>query len=82
MSGNFSIYFAFFVYTAYTVVTLFKGYFPESMILKLLECCCGFIIFFGPIIVCHIANAIQTVNGMQFSVYKSLRFFGACLACL
>ena len=27
------------------VVTLFKGYFPESMVLKLLECCYCFIVF-------------------------------------
>ena len=40
-------YFAFFVYTAYTVVTLFKGYFPESAVLKLLECC-YFFIFLAP----------------------------------
>ena len=38
--------------------------------------------FFGPIIVYHIANAIQAVNGMQVSVYESLRLFGASLACL
>ena len=40
-------YFAFFVYTAYTVVTLFKGYFPESTVLKLLEFC-YFFIFLAP----------------------------------
>ena len=63
-------------------MTLFKGYFPENTILKRLECCYCFIIFFGPIIVYHIANATQAVNGMQFLVYESLCLFGACLACL
>ena len=37
-------YFAFFVYTAYRVGALFKGYFPEGTVLKLLECCYYFIV--------------------------------------
>ena len=62
-------YFASFIYTAYRFVTLFTSYFvPEGTVLKLLECCYCFIVFFGTIVVYHIINGIQTVNGMQFSV--------------
>ena len=45
---------------------------------RVLECY-YFIIFIGPIIVYHIANAIQTVNGMHFSVYESLHLETACI---
>ena len=61
-------YFAFSVYTAYTVLTIFKGHFLERTVLKLLKCCC-FIVLLAPIVY-HIANGIQTVNGKVFSILK------------
>ena len=45
MSGNFSILHPLYTQLRYTVMTLFKGYFPESTILKPLECCYCFIVF-------------------------------------
>ena len=63
---------AYFVDTDYTVAMLFKGYFPESTILSFWNVVIVSL-FFCPIIVYHVANAIQTLNGMHFSVYESSR---------
>ena len=65
-------YLAFFVYTAYMVVTLFKGYFPESARFWSFWNVVIVSLFLSPhIIVYHIVNVIQTVKWYAvFSIWK------------